>query len=85
MILGRKRAIDSRDLFDRLVSGQRLREIDRELGLKNRAMEMRVRRYMKPNGLRTTEQAVAHYVATKIKRSLPLALQSQVDLVMRKK
>lgn len=84
MILGRKR-IDSRDLLDALAAGQKPRSIASQMDCAYSTIRKTITRHVKTSGFQTPEQAVAHHVAERIKKSLPLALQHQVDLVMRKK
>lgn len=85
MILGRKTRIDSRELLDRLAAGDKPRTIAAQTGVAYQSLRNHLTRYRKVAGFSTPEQAVAHHVASRIKASLPLALQSTVDLVMRKK
>jgi FixJ family two-component response regulator len=84
VILGRKR-IDSRDLLDALAAGHKPRQIASQMDCAYSTVRKIITRCVHAQGFQTPEQAVAQHVAEKIKKSLPLALQNQVDLVMRKK
>lgn len=85
MLIGRKGKVDSRVLLDRLAEGTKPRAIAAEFGCSYSTLRRRLSRHVHDAGCATVEQAVAHHVAGKIKRSLPLALHMVVDQVMRKK
>lgn len=85
MLLGRKGKVDSRVLMDRLAAGEKPRTIAAEFGCSYQTLRNRITRHVHDLGCRTVEQAVAEHVACKIKRALPIALETVVDQVMRKK
>lgn len=72
-------------IVERLAGGERPRTIAAELGCSYSTLRRRLSRHVKAIGCATPEQAVAQHVAEKIKRAMPLALQAQVDLVMKKR
>lgn len=80
-----RRAVEDRVLIERLADGERPRTIAAEIGVSLSTVRRRLSRYVRASGFQTPEQAVAVHTAEKIKRALPMALQSQVDLVMGKK
>lgn len=81
----RLKAMQDRVMMDRLAEGKKLREIAPEFGCHYQTIKRRLGHYIQAMGCATKEQAVAEHTAEKIRRSLPLALQSQVDFVMGKK
>lgn len=85
MRIGRENVIDSRALLDGLADGKKPRVIAAEVGCAYSTLRRRLSRHVHSQGLQTVEQAVAVRVAENIKAALPLALQSQVDIVLRRK
>lgn len=81
----RDKALQDRHALEKLAEGKKRKEIAAELGVSYSTMRRRLSRHVHAIGCETVEQAVAVQTAEKIKAILPLALQGQVDLVMKRR
>lgn len=81
----RDKALQDKRALEKLAEGKTRKVAAAELGVSYSTMRRRLARHVHAIGCGTVEQAVAVQTAEKIKASLPLALQSQVDLVMKRK
>ena len=80
----RDKALQDRHTLEKLAEGKKPKAIAAELGVSYSTLRRRLSRHVHAIGCETVEQAVAVQTAEKIKRALPLALQAQVDLAMKK-
>ncbi len=72
-------------MLERLSQGFTRKAIATEIGCSYSTLRRRLSRYVKALGCESPEHAVARYVTEKIKAAMPLALQAQVDLVVRRR
>lgn len=77
--------VDTRILLDRLAEGKTTKAISAELHCSWSTVRRNLSRAVHKLGYQTVEQTVAEHVAEKIRKTLPSALQAQVDFVMGKK
>jgi DNA-binding NarL/FixJ family response regulator len=82
--LGRRLVLEDFAVLDQLADGKRPRAIAAEVGCAESTLRKRLSRAVRNRGFKTPEQAVAHRVADRIQRELPLALHQTVDRVMKR-
>ena len=77
--------LTSHQLLARLAMGRTKEMIATEFDVSEEAIQRGIDTQVKVMGCRTSEQAVAQFVAARIKESLPITVRSEVDRVMAKR
>ena len=75
-------AITSHQLLERLAKGRTKQMIATEFRTTEDAIQNAIDTQVGVMGCRTSEQAVAQFIAGRIKEALPLPLRSQVESLM---
>lgn len=71
-------------MLERLSQGSTRKEIAAEIGCTYSTLRRRLARYVKALKCQTVEQAVARHITEKIRAAMPLALQGEIERMMRR-